>query len=256
MPFITLDPTSAQPAPITTIGDPLTNEGETLSSLRDELKKDIVRDIEPQRLNRWINLGYLHVAAMLTTSEMQGSIAIPTIVDQPLYLLPRSVAWITQLPLSDPSLYPIVGGKNMLMTDLAQYRDLPDYPSSYTYSPYRWFRQGRLLALWPKPATSASVTVDFRIRPAKLSLETHSPILPEEFHEAILLRARHVAFRSLKMFNEASIAQNDFVASIRDIVNTDAEELKGKPSSFQPAVALRNYYRRGGSTTRKYDHDL
>ena len=255
MPFITLDPTLAQPAPATTIGDPLTNEGQTLATLRDELGKSIVRNIETQRLNRWINDAYLHLSSMLTISEMFASIAIPTVVDQPLYLLPRVVAWIRQLPLNDPTLYQLTGGKNMTMTDLAGYRELPDYPASYTYAPYKWFRQGRLLAVWPKPASAASITIDFRIRPNKMTLETHSPILPEEFHEPLLLRARYVAFSRLKMFNEANLAQNDFVGALRDVINTDAEELSGKPSSFYPATALRRYYRKG-SFTRMRDNDL
>lgn len=255
MPFITLDPSTAVPAPVTTIGDPLTNEGETLASLRAELKLSIIREIEPQRLNKWINDAYLHLAGMLTVGEMFASLSIPTVVDQPLYLLPKVVAWIKQIPLNDPALYSVVGGKNMVMTDLAGYRDLPDYPSTYTYAPQKWFRQGRLLALWPKPPTAAAVTVDFRIRPNKLTLETHSPILPEEFHEPLLLRARYVAFSRLKMFNEANLAQNDFVASLRDLVNTDAEEVAGKPASFYPGTALRRFYRKG-SFTRVRDNDI
>lgn len=255
MPFIALDPANAQPAPVTTIGQPLTNEGETLGSLREELKKEIIRaDVDATRLNKWVNMAYVHVASMITTSEMIASLSIPTIVDQPLYLLPRVVAWIKEIPLNDPALYPIVGGKNMEMTDLAGYSELPDYPSAYTYSPRKWFRQGRLLAIWPKPGSTAFLTINFRIRPEWLTLDTHSPILPLEFHEPILLRARYVAFRSLKMYNDAGVAQNDFVSSLREITNTDAEELKGKTSSFFPARALRASYRNGPKRVR--DHEL
>jgi hypothetical protein len=107
--------------------------------------------------------------------------------------------------------------------------------------------------IWPKPASSAFLSIDFRVRPSRLTLETHSPILPEEFHEPILLRARYVAFRGLKMFNEAAIAQNDFVSSIREITNTDAEEMKGKQASFRPARELRAAYRRGSFTRVRDD---
>ena len=255
MPYISLDPSAAQPAPATTIGTPLTNEGETLASLRDELKSEIIRDIGPIRLNAWINTAYIHLAMMITTSEMHASLSIPTVVGQPLYMLPRSVAWIRQIPLNDPALYPNGGGRNMTMTDLNGYRQLPDYAISPSYSPRIWMRQGRLLALWPTPASSAFITVDFRIRPDPLSLDTHSPILPIEFHEPLLLRARYTAFRSLKMFNEAGIAQNDFVASLRDVVNTDAQEMNGKLSAFYPARELRASYRKGG-TRRMRDHEL
>lgn len=255
MPYIALDPAAAQPAVSTTIGAPLTNEGETLSSLRTELLKEIIRDIEPIRVNSWINLAYVHLAAMVSTSEMHASLSIPTISGQPLYMLPRSVAWIRQIPLNDPALYPIVGGKNMRMTDLAGFRDLPDYPAAYTYAPRVWMRQGRLLALWPTPASTAYITVDFRIRPNPLTLETDSPILPSEFHEPLLLRARYVAFRSLKMYNDAAVAQNDFVASLREIINTDAEELKGKDAAFFPARELRASYRHRGFR-RLRDHEL
>jgi hypothetical protein len=255
MPFIALDPQTAQSAPATTIGQPLTNEGETLASLRTELASELIRDIGVIRLNAWINTAYLHLASMITLSEMNASLSIPTIADQPLYMLPRSVAWIRQIPLDDPALYSIIGGRNMTMTDLAGYRELPDYPTSYIYSPRVWMRQGRLLAIWPRPNSAASITVDFRIRPDPLTLETHSPILPVEFHEPLLLRARYVGFRSLKMFNEAGIAQNDFVASLREIINTDAQEMNGKPSAFFPARELRASYRQRG-TRRMRDYDL
>lgn len=255
MPYISLDPGNAQVAPATAIGDPLTNEGETLSSFRTELKASIVRDIDPNRVDRWINLAYLHVAAMVTVSEMHGSMSITTLVDQPLYMLPSTVAWIKRIPLNDPALYPIVGGRDMQMIDLEGYRSLPDYPATYVYSPYKWMRYGRMLALWPRPASAAAITIDFRIRPRRMSLDTHSPILPEEFHESILMRARYVAFRALKMFNEASLAQNDFVSSLREILNTDAEEMKGKRTSVSPAAYLRSSYR-NTAPRRMRDNDL
>lgn len=249
MPYVALDPASAAAAPVTTIGQPLTDEGETLASFRAELKALAIRTDVDTRLDGWINLAYRHVAAMVTLSEMMGSLAISTVADQPLYLLPRAVAWIKAVPLSDPTLFSLAGGRNMTMTDLPGYRELPDYPPGWNFwGPYRYFRFGRILALWPKPAIAQSVIIDFRVRPLDMTDDHHSPILPPEWHEGILMRARHVAFRSLQMFDKAAIAQNDFLSSIRTIENTDASEVAGKTAGFYPAQALRSSYRRAGST--------
>lgn len=250
MPYIALDATTAAAAPATTLGAPLTSVGETLGSLRAELIPQIIRgDIATARWNRWINLAYRHVAAMVTINEMMGSLAINTVASQPLYTLPKAVAWIKSIPLSDPALFPYTGGRNMGMIDLASYRELPDLPGwGNTWGPYKYFRFGRLLVLWPTPIAAKSVIIDFRVRPSDLVADTDSPILPEEWHEGILLRSRYVAFRSLQMFEKAKDALNDFVISVKDLVNTDAEELGGKEASFSPARSLRAMYRRGGST--------
>lgn len=252
MPYVALDATTAAAAPVTTIGAPLVNVGETLATFRAELKPQIIRgDVADPRLDKWLNLAYRHVAAMITLNEMMGSLAINTADGQPLYTLPEAVAWIKQIPLSDPTLFPYAGGRNMGMIDLNGYRDLPALPSfGNFYGPYKYFRFGRLLVLWPTPNAVKSVIIDFRVRPSDMTADNHSPILPKEWHEGILLRARYVAFRSLQMFDKAAIAQNDFVASIRELLNTDAEEISGKEASFSPARSLRAMYRRGTSRYR------
>lgn len=258
MPYVAIDPTTAAAAPVTTIGNPLVSQGETLATLRAELQLQIIRTgtgADDARYNKWINLAYRHVAAMVTLNEMMGSLAITTAASQPLYLLPQSVAWIKQIPLSDPSLFPYSGGRNMGMIDLAGYRELPDVPAwGNSFGPYKYFRFGRVLVLWPTPMAVKTVIIDFRVRPNDLTLDTHSPLLPQEWHEPILLRARYVAFRSLQMFDKSAIAQNDFVSCIRELINTDSEEIKGKDASFSPARLLRAAYR--GGNTRYRDGEL
>lgn len=245
MPYIAIDATTAKAAPVTTIGAPLTSQGETLATFLAELKLQVVRsDPVDARYKSWINLAYRHLAAMVTLNEMMGSLALTTDVGQPLYTLPTVVAWIKQIPLSDPIVYPFAGGRNMVMTDLNGYRELPDSSLIRNqYGPYRYFRFGRVLALWPTPISVQTVIVDFRVRPKDLVNDTDSPILPQEWHEPILLKARHVAFRSLQMFDKAGLALNDFTSTIRELINTDAAEIGGKTATFSPARALRNAYR-------------
>lgn len=252
MPYIALDAGTAAAAPVTTIGAPLLSVGETLASLRTELKLQVIRnEVGDPRYNSWINLAYRHLAAMITLNEMMGSLAINTVASQPLYTLPTAVAWIQQIPLSDPALFPYTGGRNMGMIDLSGYRELPDLPAwGNQFGPYKYFRFGRLLVLWPTPTAAKSVIIDFRVRPTDLTADNHSPILPQEWHEAILLRARYVAFRSLQMFEKVGPALNDFVTHIRDIENTDAAEISGKEAQFSPARYLRGAYRTGRTRYR------
>ena len=239
MPYTALDATLAQAAPVTTIGTPLTNVGETLASLRTEVLAEINRTIDATRVNLWINKAYRKLCAMIDISELNGSLSINTTVGQNQYALPKQVAWIKRVPLVDTSLYPLTGGRNMEKTDLNTYRELADPPSGYNYNwgPYKYFRYGRVLVLWPTPIAVKAVTVDFRVRPLDLVNDNDSPILPEEWHESLLLRARYVAFRSLQMFDKAGLAQNDFVTSIRELLNTDAEE----ESTAQPTMTPMTY---------------
>lgn len=235
MPYSVIDPSLAQAAPATTLGTPLTNTGVTLLSLRTELKKQIIRnDVDDTRWNSWINKAYRKVTSMMTLQEYNGSVAINTVVSQPFYLLPAAVGYIKKVALADPIYYPR-GGIDFQRIDLDYYRRLPVRSGQ----PEMYFRQARVLVIWPTPDTIDTMVVDFRIRPADLVDDTDSPIIPLEWHTAIELYARHIAFRSLQMFDKAMIAKNDFVSELREVEQVEG----GEDQDLEPQISARTYKR-------------
>lgn len=243
MPFIALSEAAAAVVPPTTLGAPNTSIGETLDTMRTQLNTELGAraDVVTADLTRWVNYGYRDVAAMLTTQEMARSLSFSLTADQPLYKLPIQVANIHHAAVQDTTTYPYQGGRELEKIDRDTYRKLDDYDSD---EPRAFFRQGRLLVLYPTPSNARTLVVDFHLRPDALVNNDDSPLLPQEFHVAIVLRAKWHALRSLMMYVDAAQANNDFLAAIRPLVNTDAEERAGQRAHVSPARATRDMYRR------------
>jgi hypothetical protein len=220
VPFIALDPTTAAEAPTTSIGAPKTSTGKTLASMRTELQLMLGGrgDFTPDRLNNWINDAYIDVATSLKIDELKGSLAFETVVDQSLYLLPSVVSSTQAMAVADSTNWN--GGAPVLKTDRDTYRGLPDK----SCRPEFYFRDNDLLVLYPTPDKAYVVSLDFRIRPARLVEDTDSPILGEEWHRPILLRARQMAFDDLLEFDKALPAENSALNSVRRRTDREADE--------------------------------
>ena len=246
MPFAVLDPSTAAAAPTTTAGNPLTSVGETLSTLRTELDLQLGdrSDITNARLDSWINWAYRNVAAMLDIKELYGSVSFALVASpaQPFYSIPVQVAWIKRLSVIDASTYPVDEGRELAMIDEAEYRKLRvlvDEPTAY-------FRWRRMVVIWPTPEVVRTCALDFKVRPNDLVATTDSPILPVEFHEPILLSARHRGLRSLMNWKDALPAMNDFLAAIRPLLNTDAAETMGQNAQLIPVRKRADLFRSEG----------
>ena len=190
------------------------------------------------RSDRWINWAYRNVGSMLTVKECFGSSLVSVVEEQPFYLLPIQVAWIKRLSVSDAVTY-VQEGRELDMIDEAKYRTLP----VETGEPTQYFRWRRMLVLWRTPENDRDLALDYRVRFDDLAEETDSPVLPPEFHEAILLSAVHRGYRSLRDHANAQLAYNDFLTCIRPLQNTDAEETVAQNGTFRPARSLRDTYR-------------
>lgn len=241
MPYIVLDESTAEVAPAVTIGAPLTSVGMTLADMVAELAPELGNRTDvidtSTRLPLWINWAYRNVASMLTLKELFGSFPLTTVDAQPFYLLPVSVAWIKRINLIDTTNF-LAGGRELEMIDESGYRllaDLDDEPSKY-------LRYRRMLVLYGTPDDAYDLSVDCRVRPDDLVDDTDSPLLPEEFHEAIFLHARYRAFRSLRLYTESAAALNDALTVLRPLLNTDAEELDGAIQQVQPIRAKRQLF--------------
>jgi hypothetical protein len=232
MPFRLLDPTTAAAAPVITAGAPLVSVGETLASFRAELLLELSSrsDVDTTRLNKWINWAYRSTAAMLKISELKAAFRINLAVGQPFYMMPIQLRSIEQLSMPDLADY-YKGGSKLTPSNVDEYRRQPDLAGV----PQNYFRFGRMLVVYPDPNAVLPLDFEYLLRPDDLVLDTHSPLLPQEFHEPILLYARHKAWRSVRNYGEAAIAKNDFLAELRPLINTDGEEAQQAPSGLTVA---------------------
>jgi hypothetical protein len=220
VPYIVFDLAAAQAAPATTIGAPKISTGDTLASMRVWLQRALGGrdDLPTSRIDEWINDAYLDVCTSLDIDEMKGSLAITTTTGQAMYRLPAVVSSTQGAALTDSTLNN--GGQPLSKVDKSAYRDW----SNQSGRPEHYFREGELVILYPTPDKAYSVVLDIRIRPVILTLDTHSPILGQEWHRPIRLTARQMAFDDLQEFDKAAPAENSAISSIRRRNDREATE--------------------------------
>lgn len=222
MPFTVLDPALAEAAPVTALGEPVTGRGMSLSDIRAELDSMLGgrADILTPRYDLWINLAYRDLCTSLDIDELKGSLSFTLVADQPLYTLPESIDTILGGSIVLPESENINEGYPLTKIDLSSYRGLaPD-----DADPTMFFRLVDMLVLYPTPDAERTISLDVRIRPLDLEDDTDCPIVPPEWHEAILLGAAKRAHRGLREFQDAAIMQNEYVSFIRQRTDREAAE--------------------------------
>lgn len=252
MPYQRLDPTTAAAAPAVTLGAPLSNQEETLGSLREELSLLMGQrdDVTPDRFDRWINDAYRTLASMLDIEELDVSFSFSTVADQPFYLLPPELSVPRRVSLIDTVNF-LEGGQELELSDESEYRKLADstlYLTSISGLgiPLKWFRYGTMLVIWPTPVGVNTIAVDGKVRPRKMVLDTDSPILPAEWNEVLLLCAKSKTFRGIQEFENATLAWNDYLDELRSRSNTKAETATRTHGGLVPVHSNRNLRRRRG----------
>lgn len=239
MPWIALDLSAAQAAPVVTTGAPKTSVGATLQTLQADLirilanRSDVVSSVALQ--TKWINEGYRHLCTMLDLPQLHASWSLTLTGDQPFYRLPivaagyEAIAAIQRVGVIDTANY-LQGGIPLMPIDAQKYRMLPDC----TDEPDQYFRFNEMLVLWPTPVAARTAVIDGLLRPQDLVLATDSPILPPEWHTALPLAAKASALRDLREFAAQALAENDLVSHIRVITDYPAEEKSKNFSRISP----------------------
>lgn len=249
MPFGPIDPSTAESAPTTDAGAPLTSVGMTLADYRESVLLALGNrsDVTNPMLDKWVNQAYSYIAGIIDIKELWASISIDFLTDQPFYEVPEVLAWIKRISLLDDTDYLTDEGIELEMIDEQTYRTLPESGavqlSGSSIPPRAYFRYGRIYVIWPTPATDYTGSLDFRVRPLKLVDPTDSPILPEDFHVAIEQGAIWRARRGLRQWKEAALAQNDMLTELRPWMNTDAEETDAMHMVAQPVRSTSELYR-------------
>lgn len=247
MPYGALDRTTAEAAPVVTLGDPRAGaSGLTLLNIRAELLKLLLNrtDVPPARLDLYTNFAYVDMVTSLKIEEMRGSLEIPLVADQSLYLLPDCVFAIEQAVAIEPQNVNQDEGIPLEISDLKSYRARPT-----TTGPIRdYFRHTDMLVVWPLPDYSgaASIVIDFWIRPTWLVDDADQPILGSEWHEALLYLARQKLFDGLQEFEAAMAANNTYINLVRRRLDTRKleEDNKEVRSSVPRSESMRRFKRR------------
>lgn len=252
MPFLALDPAAAEAAPATTLGVPLQNEGMTLGEFRGRLNLMLGgrSDVTPTILDQWINAAYIDICSSLELEELKGSLVMSTVVDQYLYLLPLAVRGVRFVSVIDIETYGELGGRKLTMTDLTSFRRSIERSDE----PEEFFRVNKILVINPKPTNIRVLSLDVWIRPTKLVDDADSPIVPEEWHEAILRNARTMAHSDLREWEAAAITGNDFVNTVRRKEDPDAMEEENKVIGSSVPRKRHQLFRR--NTSREDDNGL
>jgi hypothetical protein len=242
MPYTLLDPATAEIVDGGSLGAPLTDEGMTLADLRGALNLALGNrtDVGNPQLDRWINYSYLDMASSLEVDDLKGGLPLNTVVGQALYLLPKSIAAIRKISVIDPVTYGELNGRELTPTDLNAYRRSP----ARTDEPTEFFRDNRLLVLYPTPATVRVLSLDVWIRPSKLVADSDSPILSEEWHEVLVKNATAKAYEDLREFGDAAPAINSFIGLVRRKEDREATEDDSRVVGSSVPRSRKDLYRR------------
>lgn len=221
MPYEMIDPSTAVVLPGGSLGAPLQGQGMTLRELREQLAFQLGdrKDIPDPTLNLWVNWGYLALCSMVDIEQLKGSISFSSVSTQAQYLLPIAVRNIKAAAIygSGFGMLGLTRSRPLLKKDIHWFRSQKDLSGQPRY----FFREGQVLILYPYPDAAYPIGLDIKIKPKTLTADVDCPLIPEEWHEVILLAARVRAFRALMEFDKASIAQNELVSEIRSKMNTE-----------------------------------
>jgi hypothetical protein len=205
-------------------------------------------DVTNGILETWINDAYLDTCTSLEIDELKASLALNLVAGQPLYLLPPIVRAIREVAVIDAATYGSLGGRKLVQSDLARYRR----NGTVSDEPREYFRENRMLVLWPTPKVSRTLSVDIWIRPQPLVGDNDSPIIPPEWHETIGLNARSKAHLDLREYERAAVAENAYVNNVRRKDDPESLEESDRVIGSSVPRSGRSIYRR---PTRRNDPD-
>jgi hypothetical protein len=228
MPYVVLDPATATPIPTPAPNPaaPLTSVGLTLGAARAEILAMLKgrQDIEPERIDFWLNRAYVDVATSAQLDELKFSLGFLTQTEQPLYLLPEFTVTTMLVSRRDSEL--VSGGEPLEKIDITAYRQRRDATlfQGVARKPKEYFRSNRLLVLWPTPDDAYEMILDFRCEPLPLVADTDSPILRSEWHETWLLLARKKILGALAEWEAGVAAGNELASHLRVRKDREADE--------------------------------
>jgi hypothetical protein len=230
-------PVTAPRAPSNVIfGAPLSERGETLKTLQERLVIMLGdrSDLDPIQLADWINDAYIEVATSFDFIEMEEMFRFQMDIDQPFYTMPEGLEYSKSVMIAEDTSESARGGRVLDKIDLDSYRDLPEssaFGMGAFQIPRFYLIWNKYLIIYPTPKLRYITTMDIVVRPQPLVNDTDSPILPVDWHRAILLKAKQQVLEDKKSPQEALIAENSYIKFVQGRSNKKALEKTGRFAS-------------------------
>ncbi len=154
----------------------------TLLQMRAEIASTMGtrQNVNDPRRDTWINLAYTDIATGIDFTELDGSLAIPTVVGQNNYAGPVNPL-IIQMVRDDTN--------DNLLTWIPESEYFRLDRSVTTAAPDRWSRRALEVLIWPNPNLIYDLTAYFKITPAILVADGDVTVLPSYVDNGIILLA-------------------------------------------------------------------
>lgn len=244
MPYIVLDPSLAAAAPAVTYGLPETSAkhpaGKSLLALRTRLRLELgnrsATDLPSSMTDEWINDSYLDMTSGMEFAENKKSFQIAAIAGQPFYLLPATVDGVRSVAVYDPTSTDLAVGQALEKSDSFKFRRRP----AQSGDPVEWFREQQMLVLWPTPDRDLTLTVDVKIKYAKLAADTDYPAIDDGWHEPLFQGAKVRGWEALQNDNKALLANNRQTALISRKDDKDGRDQDDMFPAMRPVFSRRD----------------
>jgi hypothetical protein len=251
MPSTVINRATANSTAITTpiAAGPATTGWMNLAEMRTEVARRAGgrTDLDPAAIALHINEAYLDLCSMLQFEWMDATIEWSTVAGVAQYALPSAIREVVKISsVGDPD---VDDDGPLEKVDMAEYRrmgredsDLHSKPSAFTLSP------DNVLVLWRTPDAIYSMSAEVMLRPARLTSDSHYPVYPEEWNEAVLTLAVSKAVGALREFELSAQLYNTYLGYVRSRRNERGERKRGTVGAiFIPRTAeeLRRSTRRG-----------
>jgi hypothetical protein len=253
MPTKILNPADATeiPLPDPSPAAPLTNVGITLLQARTEVVAMLKGrgDIEPERVDFWLNRAYIDLATSAKFDELKASIGFNMEANQDLYMLPEiSVTTLSLTPGDEDDNF-----DPLRKIDQSAYRRRKvksGFPTEY-------FRSNRLIVLYPTPDSISSMVLDFRFVPEPLVEDTDSPILRSDWHEAWISLSHKKLLNAVAEYEAELATGNSLATHLRMRQDPEANEDENRVVRSSAPRTEREFTRRGvrGSSILDYLRD-
>ena len=157
------------------------------------------------RAKQWVNQAQFSIATSYRFFELEVSVTGSTTSSTRTYSLPSDLRVI--LSLRDTT--------NSRKLTQADWRTF-DKTSQVTGQPSRYTRFGSSIELDPTPDATYSLSLRYLKRVASMTNDTDEPVLPDEWIEAIILRACWIGALALQMNETSEAFKNEYVLYVSE----------------------------------------
>lgn len=176
-------------------------------------------DVQESQLNDWIDEAVSEIATMIELDGQLASGSFSTAVGEAAYLLPVGISVVRHLALTAGSVLNVA----LTKMDPRQYpvlREELGYPSSF-------FRQGKMLVLWPTPAASYEMTFTGLVEIQPMTSDLQLPAIDTEWYTPLIDMCISLAYSRLGETDLSAQYRNTCLASIRSKIDKRGKEQDG-----------------------------